>query len=58
MVNRTLTNEERQQIVNFYLNGHIASQISNIIGIRRTTVSEVIRVFNNEGRVLHHHAVA
>ncbi|KAI5151379.1 hypothetical protein ENBRE01_2101 [Enteropsectra breve] len=52
MVNRTLTNEERQQIVNLYLNGHIASQISNIMGIRRTTVSEVIRVFNSEGRVI------
>ncbi|KAI5151006.1 hypothetical protein ENBRE01_1833 [Enteropsectra breve] len=51
MVNRTLSNEERQHIISLYLHGHSAAQIARIMGIRRTTVSTVLSVYNKTGRV-------
>ncbi|KAI5153809.1 hypothetical protein ENBRE01_3277, partial [Enteropsectra breve] len=47
MPNQYISNENRQIIIDAYLNGHTASQIADIMGFKRTSVYAIIKKYQN-----------
>ncbi|KAI5153610.1 hypothetical protein ENBRE01_3208, partial [Enteropsectra breve] len=47
MSNQYISNENRQRIIDAYLNKHTASQIADIMGFKRTSVYAIIKKYQN-----------
>jgi len=47
----TISDVDRQRIIEASLSGQSASMIANVMGVKRTTVNSIINKFTKEGRV-------
>ncbi|KII67453.1 hypothetical protein RF11_07839 [Thelohanellus kitauei] len=51
MPNNKLSDLDRKRIVDAYQKGQKASEISLVIGVARSTINSVIKIFNQSGRI-------
>lgn len=47
----SVTNENRRRIIESYLNGHSRKQMSSLLGIKYSTITSIIAVYNKENRL-------
>ena len=47
----TISDVDRQRIIEASLSGQSASMIANVMGVKRTTVNSIINKFTKEGHV-------
>ncbi|KII63021.1 hypothetical protein RF11_07109 [Thelohanellus kitauei] len=51
MPNNKLSDLDRKRIVDAYQKGQKASEISLVLGVARSTINSVIKIFNQSGRI-------
>ncbi|KII60398.1 hypothetical protein RF11_07590 [Thelohanellus kitauei] len=51
MANNKLSDLDRKRIVDAYQKGQKASEISLVLGVARSTINSVIKIFNQSGRI-------
>ena len=51
-INRTNSNSDHERIITAYLNGNSPSQISNLMDLKRTTVHQIIKKYQETGQIV------